>query len=168
MPFQLLDIKVSGLRDVVGRFSRFEQPLLDIRRNELRDLGRRYVKVLQEEAPKDTGRLQRGITFDTYVKPPSVELRIVSKESYTVYVLRGTRPHSAPWSALQGWADRHGIPVFLVWRSIKLHGTSVDSQRRYGSMANRFQARAESKMGTSVDITARHIGQRTAQWLVGI
>ena len=168
MSFQLLNIQVSGLRDVIGRFSRFEQPLLDIRRNELRDLGRRYVKVLQEEAPKDTGALQKGISFDTYVKKPDVELRITSKASYTVYVLRGTRPHSAPWSALQGWADRHGIPVFLVWRSIKLHGTSVGSQRKYGEMANRFQKRAESKMGLSVDMTARHIGQRTAQWLVGI
>ncbi len=168
MPFHLLDIQVTGLRDVIGRFSRFEQPLLDIRRDELRVMGRRYVKVLQEEAPKDTGRLQKGITFDTYVKPPSVELRIVSKETYTVYVLRGTRPHSAPWSALQGWADRHGIPVFLVWRSIKLHGTSVGSQRKYGEMANRFQARAEGKMGDEAGATARHIGQRTSQWLVGI
>ena len=168
MPFQLLDIRVSGLRDVVGRFSRFEQPLLDIRRDELRGLGRRYVKVLQEEAPKDTGKMAKGITFDTYAKGHDLELRITSKESYTVFVLRGTRPHSAPWSALQGWADRHGIPVFLVWRSIKLHGTSVGSLRKYGSMANRFQARAEQKMGLSVDIVARHIGQRTAQWLVGI
>ncbi len=168
MPFQLLDIQVTGLRDVIGRFARFEQPLLDIRRDELRDLGRRYVKVLQEEAPKDTGRLQKGISFDTYVKKPDVELRIVSKETYTMYVLRGTRPHSAPWSALQGWADRHGIPVFLVWRSIKLHGTSVGSQRKYGEMANRFQARTESRMGDEAGATARRIGARTAQWLVGV
>ena len=168
MPFQLLNIQVSGLRDVVGRFSRFEQPLLDIRRDELRDLGRRYVKVLREEAPKDTGKLAQGISFDTYVKPPSVDLRIVSKETYTIFVLRGTRPHGAPMSALQGWADRHGIPVFLVWRSIKLHGTSVGSLRKYGSMANRFQARAEQKMGLSVDIAARHMGQKVQQWLVGI
>lgn len=168
MPFQLLDIQVTGLRDVIGRFSRFEQPLLDIRRDELRGMGRRYVKVLQEEAPKDTGTLQKGISFDTYVSKPNVELRIVSKAAHTMYVLRGTRPHSAPWSALQGWADRHGIPVYLVWRSIKLHGTSVGSQRKYGSMANRFQARAEDKMGDETGATARRIGQRTAQWLVGI
>ncbi len=57
----------------------------------------------------------------------------VSKDNATVgtndekapYIEFGTRPHTAPISALQGWANRHGIPVGAVWTSIKRKGTKA-------------------------------------------
>lgn len=46
-----------------------------------------------------------------------------NKAPYALYVHEGTRPHYVPLSAIKGWADRHGIPPFLVQRSIMRKGT---------------------------------------------
>lgn len=44
---------------------------------------------------------------------------------YAVYVHEGTTPHWPPPGALAGWAQRHGIPEFLVRRSIGTKGTKA-------------------------------------------
>ncbi len=166
--FLVFSIQEEGFRDLLGRFAKWDDRAAEIQRESLRDLGREYVDVLQGEAPKDTGDLREGITFKTYERKGATELRITSKQFYTVFVLRGTKPHSAPVSALQGWADRHGIDVWAVWGSIKKHGTSMWSQNTYGDRANRFQARAEMKMQPRIENMARSMSERLANYLVGI
>ena len=42
---------------------------------------------------------------------------------YGLYVERGTRPHWPPRAPLEGWARRHGVPVFVVQRAIARKGT---------------------------------------------
>ena len=44
-------------------------------------------------------------------------------DKYAIYVEEGTRPHFPPIAALQGWADRHGIPVWAVALKIAREGT---------------------------------------------
>ncbi len=166
--FLVMNIEERGFRDLQGRFAKFDQAAQEIQRESLRDLGRRYVDILQEEAPKDTGELREGITFKTYARDKGTELHITSKASYTVFVARGTKPHGAPISALQGWADRHGIDVWAVWGSIKKHGTSMWSLEQYGSRANRFQARAEARIGSEVEETVRSMSRSLHDYLVGI
>ena len=72
-------------------------------------------------APSDlrelTGSLNKKVTKDNAVVGTNVE--------YAPFVEFGTRPHAAPISALQGWADRHGIPVGAVFGSIKKKGTKA-------------------------------------------
>lgn len=166
--FLLLDVQEHGLRDIHGRFARFSEEMQDVNRDVLRNLGRKYVDTLREEAPHDTGALREGITFKTYERGKDLELRITSHASYTAFVLGGTRPHSAPISALQGWADRHGINVWALWWSIKKRGTSMWSFYTYGDKANRFQARAEQKMQPEFETTVRAISQRLHDYMVGI
>lgn len=48
-----------------------------------------------------------------------------NKAPYAVYTHEGTRPHYVPIAAIKGWADRHGIPPFLVQRSIMRKGTKA-------------------------------------------
>ena len=46
-----------------------------------------------------------------------------NRAPYAMAVHEGTRPHFPPIEAVQKWADRHGIPAFLVARSISKKGT---------------------------------------------
>jgi len=72
-------------------------------------------------APSDMaelrGSIDKQVTAQNAVVGPNVD--------YAPYVEFPTRPHAAPISALQGWADRHGIPVGAVWMSIKRKGTKA-------------------------------------------
>lgn len=164
----IFEVETEGLRDAGGRFAAFKQEMADAVRDEFRDLGRAYVDVLRDEAPEDTGRLKRGITFKTHQTDTVTELRVSSAVAHTGFVMRGTKPHAAPISALQGWADRHGINVWAVWQSIKREGTSVWSERVYGEKANRFQKRAEERMRPAVREATTRLTGHVRKSLVGI
>lgn len=48
---------------------------------------------------------------------------ISSGKKYALGVEKGTAPHWVPTEQLKPWADKKGIPVFLVQRSIAKKGT---------------------------------------------
>ena len=60
-------------RDLQGRFTRANEALLDIRREEMRGLGRQFVSIAGEESPGGTGHtVARGIRFRSFVSENSV------------------------------------------------------------------------------------------------
>lgn len=74
----------------------------------------------------DLGELFSGIHHTTTSRGNEITTTIRPSDKadeYAIYVERGTKPHRPPISALQGWADRHGIPVWAVVRKIELEGT---------------------------------------------
>lgn len=95
-------------------------------RPELQRILTKYTLLLQRDiamnTPVDTGILSAGIQ-------PIVEDLVGSvtpigeAKKYAPFVEYDTRPHWPPIGAVQGWAHRHGIPAYLVARSIALHGT---------------------------------------------
>jgi hypothetical protein len=76
----------------------------------------------RQNAPKDQGALKAnwGNEFGT------LKGSLFSKQDYAVFVHEGTRPHMPPMGAITPWANRHGIPPFLVARSIARHGTKAN------------------------------------------
>jgi hypothetical protein len=76
------------------------------------------------EAPQDTGDLSKSMVGEIDHALPPFWVRVGSTLPYAEFVETGTRPHWPPLAALQGWADRHGIPAFLVARAIAEHGTA--------------------------------------------
>ena len=72
-------------------------------------------------SPSDMAELRGSLNKQVTAKNAVVG----TNAEYAPYVEFGTRPHAAPISALQGWADRHGIPVGAVWQSIKRKGTKA-------------------------------------------
>lgn len=76
-------------------------------------------------APRDLGTLQRSIHHYTGPGPIPRFARVTVGALYAADVEFGTRPHWPPISALQGWAQRHGIPAFLVARAISRRGTKA-------------------------------------------
>ena len=86
--------------------------------NEGADIVLSQAKAL---APSDIAELRGSLTKQVTAANAVVGTNV----EYAPYVEFGTRPHAAPISALQGWADRHGIPVGAVWMSIKRKGTKA-------------------------------------------
>lgn len=163
MPVQL-KVKTEGLRDLAGHFAKLaDKDLVNIRREELRELGKQIVVQMREEAPKDTGRLQQSIGYRTDLDQHGMTLTVYVGADYAKYVQSGTRPHWVPAAALEGWAARHGINVFALQKSIATRGTSVRALDKYGTFANAFHERALAKSRDDIDVTARRIGQRVAE-----
>ena len=169
----ILSIEVKGLKDIMGRFTRAEGWILEVRRQEMQALGRSGVKVLRKEAPQGvtgmgTGGLRAGIGYQTQVVGNGITLTFRSEAPHTRYVIYGTRPRTKPppVNALRAWADMHGINVYALVKSIQKKGTSVWSLQKYGSMANKFPERAAKGMEGEIWETTRRIGNRVTQYLV--
>ena len=112
------------------------------------DSGKQIKKKAKENTPDDTGKLKSQIKYkrvrDRGRLPGGVTVHVTTPYAKYVhgdmnknYKYKGlrfpedkgsfdrTRPHWPPFSALTGWADRKGIPVFLVARSIAEKGTAI-------------------------------------------
>lgn len=68
----------------------------------------------------DSGNLRNSIIAETTRNGLSAE--IGSPLPYAPYVEFGTRAHFPPMEALEDWARKHKIPVFLVARAIAKRG----------------------------------------------
>lgn len=120
----------------------------------LDDLGaygvERAKKITASKGAIDLGELHRGIHHKTKSSFDEIETTIKPSEKadkYAIFVEKGTRPHRPPVKALQGWADRHGIPVWAVVRKIEREGTEPrhifkltfeDLDRKTDSELNKF------------------------------
>lgn len=102
--------------------------------------GRPFLQAMREAtlvvtadakrlAPVDTGRLRASITPEVRQADDKTVIGVVGTVvKYAAAMELGARPHFPPISALQVWADRHGINAFLVARSISRNGLKA---RRY-------------------------------------
>jgi len=71
----------------------------------------------------DTRQLMNSITHKVTQRGNVLTGTVGPTVAYGLYVEQGTRPHWPPRAALQGWALRHAVPVFLVQRAIARRGT---------------------------------------------
>ena len=72
---------------------------------------------------QDTRQLMNSITGRQRRQPSGVVGQVGPSARYGLYVERGSRPHWPPRAPLEGWARRHGVPVFVVQRAIARRGT---------------------------------------------
>lgn len=76
----------------------------------------------RKKAPVDRGFL-RGAGMVTSFSP--LKGKLENTAPYAKFVHDGTKPHFPPLHAIEPWARRHGIPPFLVARSIAKKGTKA-------------------------------------------
>ena len=77
------------------------------------------IDAATPNVPVDTGYLKSSGSAS-----PTSDGAIAQYDApYASAVEYGTPPHTPPLDALEGWAQRHGIPAFLVQRAIKERGT---------------------------------------------
>lgn len=123
-------VQIEGLEEVVDSFRGAGGILEREGRSFLREMGIFGVDTAQRytlnAGAVDTNELIQGIHYKIDNVSDGMQVTVRPSDAgdkYAIYVEEGTRPHWTPRSALQGWADRHGIPVFLVQRKIAEEGT---------------------------------------------
>ena len=73
-------------------------------------------------APVDTGRLRASWRLSVQM----LRGELTNTANYAIFVAKGTKPHWPPIKAIEKWANRKGIPPFLVARAIATKGTKAN------------------------------------------
>ena len=112
----------------------------------------------RRQVAHDTRSLMNSIAFSVTQERAGVVGRVGPSARYGLYVERGARPHWPPRGPLEGWARRHGIPVFLVQRAIARKGARARPFLVPAFTKN--LARIRALFGAAVErITVRIAGQ---------
>jgi len=146
------------LRDLQGRFAKMEGELLEMRREQLRGLGRFGVKALREEAPKGkTGKFAKSHGYRTDLRTRLMSLTFYSAEPLGTWLREGTRRHwVAPVQArVLHWVTEAGQHAFSMGHYVS------------GIKPIRYHERALDKMRPEIDVGLRKIGSRVVQRLAG-
>lgn len=133
---------------------KLEQVITDLR-------GRPFLSAMQNAAagvasdakrlaPVDTGRLRASITPEVRMDGDVVLGVVGTVVKYAAAMELGTRPHFPPVSALEVWAQRHGVNAFAVARAISKRGLQP---RRY------LQGALEKNQGRIVRIIGEAVGR---------
>lgn len=121
-------IEVEGLKELIAEFEDADSRLIPVFRSWLKSMSDFGVKQAQinilNVGAVDTNELIQGMHYK--LSPNGLESTIKPSDKadkYAAAVEYGTKPHFPPIAALQGWADRHNIPVWVVARKIARDGT---------------------------------------------
>lgn len=105
----------------------------------VRDSTLLVMRDARINAPVDTGRLRASIVPAMRREGDTIMGVVGSNVEYAPHMEFGTRPHWPPRGALAVWARRHGIPEFVVARSIAVKGLA---ERRF--LRGAFEKNAEA------------------------
>lgn len=123
--------EIIGDREVIQSLQNGDQTIKRRSTRLLDSLGNwttgRVKAYTMDAGSVDLGELVQGIHHTTKSRFGTVETTIKpspTADKYAAFVEYGTKPHFPPISAIQGWADRHGIPAWAVAMSIAKKGTA--------------------------------------------
>ncbi len=130
----IVRIEIKGLEEIKKKLTgggTFRRNLLGgPLRKGLERIGQSGELLAKREVPVDTGDTRRSLTHEVDKKDPPEFVRIGTDKEVARFVhgdfnetRSRTRPHFPPIAALEGWARRHGIPVFALQRAIGRRGT---------------------------------------------
>jgi len=137
----MVDFQIKAtptFRDMMGRFAAANAELLNVRRDLMREEGRRFTMLAQDEAPGQSYKFKRSIGFRTFVESDAVGFRVHMAQPLGTFIQEGTRPH--PITA-------HGKSLRFFWPSGP-QGPGIYffySVRHPGTNPNPFMARAYRK-----------------------
>lgn len=146
-----LQVKIEGLDELQKNFASSPQITAKAIDKAIKKSIFTLLINAKKAAPRDQGFLR-----DNFVTEFSLLLGVLNNTApYAVYVHEGTRPHWPPMDAITPWANRHGIPPFLVARSIAKKGTKAqpffqDSIEESQSDIDRFFREALDEIGNQL------------------
>ena len=113
-------IKIEGMDDLKKAFEKSPKIVKDA----IDPAIKKAIFSIQAKAiphiPTDRGFLRGPGNVTIFSTLKGV---LKNRAPYAIFVHEGTKPHFPPLHAIEKWADRHGIPPFLVARAIAKKGT---------------------------------------------
>jgi hypothetical protein len=116
-------IQVIGVKQALTNMDNYLRKVYTGMTHEIVKGAQDMKRTAQSYTPVDLGELRDSIGVKTSLSPKVVTSEVSTNVSYAPPVEYGSRPHTPPLQNLEGWADRHHIPAFLVQRSIAQKGT---------------------------------------------
>lgn len=123
-----VSIKVEGAKELIDSMQRLRNATQSESRRFLKSwsdyaVNRAQINALNQQL-SDTNELIQGMNYSIASDGMSSTIKPSEKaDKYAAVQEYGSKPHWPPISALEGWAQRHGIPAFLVARKIATEGT---------------------------------------------
>ena len=95
-------------RELNGRFARATPALLDAKREGMRGLGRQWIEIAREEAPRRTGTFIKSLIYRTFETGDTVGFNTYSAQPLGSYIVLGTRAHLI---------SAHGRALYFLWEN---------------------------------------------------
>jgi hypothetical protein len=155
-----MNVGVKGLEEVQAKMTQMlsdlhGQPML----RGMRDATLLVQRDARLNAPVDTGRLRASILPEIRTMHNEIQGVVGTPVTYAPPIEEGARAHWPPPGALEPWARRHGIPEFLVRRSIGTFGISKMAYRKLGTKGFRmFERAVEENLDKIANLIGRAVG----------
>lgn len=160
MPEPMLKVTITPpIRDLQGRFAKADKTLLKYRREQLKELGRKFVSVAREEGPKGkTGKFVKGIGFKTYMRGIGgmMEMRVTDPQPLGTWIRGGTKAHII-------------VPVRARALHFFIRGVEIFTKRVHhpGTKPNPYQERTMKRMMPEIDQSLAKLGKKVTKELAG-
>ncbi len=165
-------------RDLQGKFARADKALLDAKREGMRSLGRQWVAIARDEAPKGkTGKFAKSIAFRTFESGSTVGFNTYSAMPLGRFIREGTKAHkiaAKSKKALYFFFGKAGMyAVVPKGGGFKTHvrGGKLWIGKGYvqhpGTRANPYHTRATARWMTLADMELRRMSLRYSATLTG-
>jgi len=146
-----VQIEVTGWEETQEKM---EQMVQDLEGPPFLEAMKRATMIVHRDAkinaPVDTGRLRASILPEVRAHGPVVQGVVGSNVLYAPFQELGTRPFWPRKGALDVWARRHGVDVFLIERAIAMRGIKA---KRY------LQRALEDNRQKIVDLIGKFVGR---------
>lgn len=165
-------------KDLAGRFAKAEKELLDARRDEMRELGKRFVILLREEAPQGkTGKFRQSISYKTFQEGEALTMRTYHARPLGDWIIGGTKPHKI--EATKAGALYFFWPKVGAWTVVPKKGrgfTGMSGGKFWigkgyvnhpGTKPNDYASRAYEKGKDDINTSMRKISTRYVKALNG-
>lgn len=130
-----LEVNQKKLQEIQKRF--WPEKIQQMLNNSIKKVVVLLNRYAIEETPTDQWLLRNS--FHSEFRPSF--WRLFNNSEYAIFVHEGTRPHSAPFTPIAEWAERHWLNPWSVWLAI----------RRKWTKANPFMERAVERADDEVD-----------------
>ena len=115
-------VKITGVDEIVSQFMKAPKIVAKHANDAIKKTIFTLLANARVNTPVDRGFLRGAAMVTTFEEMKGM---LKNQAPYAVYVHEGTGPHYGPYKAIEGWANRHGLPPWAVKRSIMRKGTKA-------------------------------------------
>lgn len=155
----IIDVQIPGLRDLLGRFARWDTNLAKQRRQQLMTFVPKGVIALQKFAPRRTEVFANSIRGMVSGRKNLSEVRFFSNDPKAEYVINPTRPHLIPREIVR----RHAIKLPAVMGRSQLRLQVMHP----GTRGSDFAFRAFVSLMPEFQVAMNRAGVRAMSALAG-